>query len=80
MSELTSSSNRMQRVKHIFPFKKIDCNYNKLDFVYFIRKKRENENIERFYTTIKRGAMFMDISSWNSSLAAYGSRTWDIWK
>lgn len=63
-------------VKHIFLFKKIDFNnYNKLDSVYFIYKKKDNENTERLYTTIKRGAMFIDISSWNSSLAAYGSRT-----
>lgn len=24
------------------------------------------------------GAMFMDMSSWNRSFAAYGSFTWDI--
>lgn len=58
-----------------FSFKKINNN-----IVYFIRRKNwiENENVDRVYTTIRRGAMFMDINSWNSSLAAYGSRTWDI--
>ena len=30
--------------------------------------------------TIIRGAMLMDISSWKSSLQAYGIRIWEIWK
>ena len=31
-------------------------------------------------STIMRGAMFMDMSSWNSSLQAYGIRTWEIYR
>ena len=30
--------------------------------------------------TIIRGAKLMDISSWKSSLQAYGIRIWEIWK
>jgi len=32
------------------------------------------------HVTMMRGAMLMDISSWKSSLQAYGMRIWDTWK